>query len=63
MVTTIVVKGGSKIPVVDGVGVPGATEGGFFMHQYHGTRGSHWDGIEVVDSVEDGVVGKVWVEA
>ena len=33
------VKGGAEVPGVDGVGGPGATEGGFFVHQYHGARG------------------------
>ena len=45
-------KVGAKIPDVDGVGGPGATEGGFFMYQYHGARGSHRGGIEAVDSIE-----------
>ena len=63
MVTPIVVKGGAEIPGVDGVGGPGATEGGFFMHQYHGSRGSHRGGIEVVESAEEGMGGKFGVEA
>ena len=63
MVIPIVVKGGAEIPGVDGVGGPGATESGFFMHQYHGARGRHRSSIEVVESVEEGVGGKFWVEA
>ena len=57
------VKGRSKIPGVDGMDGPGATEGGVFMHQYHGARGSHRGSIEVVESVEEGVGGRFWVEA
>ena len=63
MVTPIVVKCGTDIPGVDSVGGPGATKGRFFMHKYHGYRGSHWGGIEVVDSVEEGVGGKFGVKA
>ena len=37
--------------------------GWVFMHQYHGARGRHWSGIEVVESIEEGVGGKFWVEA
>ena len=57
------VKGGAEVPDVDGVGGSCATEGGFFLHQYHGARGCHWIGIEVVESIEEGVGGKFWVEA
>ena len=57
------VKGRAKIPGVDGVGVPGAMEGGFFMHHYNGAQGSHRGSIEVVESVEEGVGGRFWVEA
>ena len=63
VVTPIMVKGGAEVPGVDGMGGPGATEGGFFMHQYHGDRGRHRSSIEVVESVEEGVSGKFWVEA
>ena len=63
MVSPIVVKGGTKIPGIDGVGSPGSTEGGFFMHQYHGSRGIHQGGIEVVEYAEEGVGGNFWVEA
>ena len=63
MITPIMVKGGAEVPSVDGVGVPCATEGRFFVHQYHGYRGRHWSGIEVVESIEEGVGGKFWVEA
>ena len=56
------VKGGAEVPDVYGMGVPGATEGGFFMDQYHGAQGSHWGSIELVESVEEGVGGKFWVE-
>ena len=55
------VKVGADIPGVDGVGGQGATEGGFFMHQYHGARGRHRSRIEVVESVEEGVGRKFWV--
>ena len=57
------VKGGAEVPGVDGVGGPGATEGGFFVQQYYRARGRHWSGIEVLESVEEGVGGKFWVEA
>ena len=57
------VKGGDKISGVDGVDGPVATEGGFFMHQYHESRGSHRGSIEVVESVEEGVGRKFCVEA
>ena len=63
MVTLILVKGGAEVPDVDNMGGPGTTEGGFFVHQYHGSRGRHWSGIEVVESIEEGVVGNFWVEA
>ena len=56
-------KGGTKVTGVDGVGDPCATEGGFFVHQYHGSRGRHWRGIEVVEYIEEGVGGKFWVKA
>ena len=49
------VNGGAEVPGVDGVGGPGAAEGGFFVHQYHGARGRHCSGIEVVESIEEGV--------
>ena len=62
-VTPIVVKGGAEVPDVYSVGGPGATEGGSFMHQYHGFRGSHRGGIGFVDSVEEGVGGNFGVEA
>ena len=55
-------KGGAEILGVDGMDGPGATEGGFFMDQYHGAQGSHWGSIELVESVEEGVGGKFWVE-
>ena len=48
---------------VEGVGGPGATESGFFVYQYHGAWGGHRGSIEVVESVEEGVGGKFWVEA
>ena len=54
---------GAEIPGVDSIGGPCATEGGFFMYQYHGSRGSHRGSIEVVESVEEGVGGMFWVEA
>ena len=57
------VKGGSKVLGVDGVVSLCATEGGFYVHQYPGSRGCHWSGIEVVESIEEGVGGKFWVEA
>ena len=57
------VEGWAEIPGVDVVGGTVATEGGFFMHQYHGARGRHRSSIEVVESVEEGVGGKFWVEA
>ena len=63
VVTPIMVKGRAKVPGVDGVGGPGATEGRFFVHQYHGARGRHWSGIEVVESIEEGVGGKFWVKS
>ena len=47
------VKGGDEIPGVDGMGGPGATEAGFFMHQYHGPRGRHHSSIEAVESVKE----------
>ena len=62
MITRIMVKGWAEIPGVGGMGGPGATEGGFVVYHYHGTQGSHWGSIEVVESVEDGVGGNVWVE-
>ena len=63
VLTPIMVKGRAKVPGVDSVGGPGATEGKFFMHQYLGARGFHWSGIEVVEYVEEGVGRKFWVEA
>ena len=60
------VKGGAKIPGIDGVdsvGGPGVTEGRVFMYQYHGARGSHRVSIEVVYSVEEGAGRKFSVEA
>ena len=32
VVTPIMVKAGAEVPDVDGMGGPGATEGGFFVH-------------------------------
>ena len=55
VVKPIMVKGGAEVPVVDGVGGPGSTEGGLFMHQCHGYQGRHCSGIEVVESIEEGV--------
>ena len=63
MVTPIMVKGGAEVPDVYGMGVPGATEGGFFLHQYHRAWGSHKSSIEVLEFFEEGVGGKFWVEA
>ena len=57
------VEVGSEIPGVDGVGVPGAMEGGVFVHHYNGAQGRHRGSIEVVESVEEGVGGNFWVEA
>ena len=57
------VKVRAKVPGVDGVGGSGATEGGFLVHHYHGSQGRHWSGIEVVESVEEGIGGNFWVEA
>ena len=62
MITPIMVKGGAEIPGVDGMGGPGATEGGFFMYQYHGARERHRGSIEVVESVGEGMGGNFWVE-
>ena len=59
----IMVKGGAKVPGVDGVGGPCAPDGGFFVHKYFVSRGRHCSGIEVVESIEEGVSGKFWVEA
>ena len=56
-------EGRSEIPGVDGVGVPGATEGSFSMHQYHGAQGRHRSSIEIVELVEEGDGGKFWFEA
>ena len=56
-------KEGAEVPGVDGVGGPCAKEGGFFVHQYHGFRGRHWSGTEVVESIEEDVGGKFWVKA
>ena len=55
--------GGDEITGDDGVVGPGATEGGFFMYQYHGDRGSHRGSIEVVEFIEEVVGRKLWVEA
>ena len=33
------------------------------MYQYPGSRGRHWSGIEVVESIEEGMGGIFWVEA
>ena len=63
VITPIMVKGTDEIPGVDGTCVPGATEGGFFIYQYHGAWGVHRGSIEVVEYVEEGVGGKFWVEA
>ena len=52
------VKVGAKVPGVDGVGGPCSPEGGFFVHGYFGYRGRHWSGVEIVDSIEEGVGGK-----
>ena len=49
------VKDGAEVPGVDSVGGPCAMEGGFFMHNYFGSWGRHWSGIEVVESIEEGV--------
>ena len=57
------VKGGAEVPDVDGMGGSCATEGGFFVHQYNGARWRHWSDIEVVESIEEGVGGNVWVKA
>ena len=57
------VKGGDEVPGVDDMGGPCVTEGSFFVHQYFGSWGRHWSSIEVVDSIEEGVGGKFWVEA
>ena len=56
------VKGGAKVTGVDNVGGPCATEGGFFVHQYPGSQGRHWSGIEIVESIEEGVDVKFLVE-
>ena len=57
------VKGRAKVPGVDSVGGPCAPEGGFFVHKYFESRGLHWSGVEIVDSVEEGVGGKFWIES
>ena len=57
------VKGGAEIPGVDGTGGLGVTEGGFFLHQYHGAQMRYRSSIEVVESVEEGVGRQFWVEA
>ena len=62
MVTPIMVKGGAEVPGVDGVGGPCAPEGGFFVHKYFGSRGRYWSGVEIVESIEEDVGGKFWVE-
>ena len=55
MVAPIIVKGGAKVPGVDGVGGPCAPEGGFFVHEYFGSWGRHWSGVEIVGTIEEGV--------
>ena len=57
------VKGGAEVPEVDGVGGPCAPEGGVFVHKYFGSRGRHWSGVEIIESIEEGVDEKFWVEA
>ena len=47
------VKGGAKVPGVDGVGGTCAPEGGFFVHKYSGSRWRHWSGVEIVGSIEE----------
>ena len=37
---------------------PCAPEGGFFVHQYFRSWGRHWSGVEIVESIEEGVGGK-----
>ena len=63
VVTPIMVKGRAEVPGVAGVGGLCATEGKIFVHQYPGFWGRHWSGIEVVESIEEGVGEKFWVEA
>ena len=55
VVAPIMVKGGAEVPGVDGVGGPCAPEGGFFMHEYFGSWGRHWSGVEIVGPIEEGV--------
>ena len=35
----------------------------FFAHHYPGSWGHHWSGIEIVESIGEGVDGKFWVKA
>ena len=49
------VKGGAKVPGVDGVGNPWAPEGGFFVHKFFGSWGRHWSGVEIIGSNEEGL--------
>ena len=45
------------------MGGPCAPEGEFFVHQYFRFRGRHCSGVEIVESIEEGMGGKFWVEA
>ena len=49
------VKGGAKVPGIDGVGDPCAPESGFFVHKYFGSWRRHRRCVEIVESVEEGV--------
>ena len=49
------VKGGAEVPGVDGMDGPCALEGGFFVHNYFGSWGRHWGGVEIVGSIEEGM--------
>ena len=55
MLIPIMGKGGAEVPGVDGVGVPYAPERGFFVHNYFGSWGRHWSGVEILGSIEEGM--------
>ena len=50
-VTTVVVRGGSKIPTLNTVGGPGATIAGCFVNNDAGAGGCQWCAVVFEDSV------------
>ena len=49
-----------QVPTFDSYESPALSVPGFFMNDYLGARRCKRDGVEIMDTVEDGVGGEVW---